>query len=77
MEIKILGTGCPKCKRLEQTARDAATEVGVEATFIKVTDINEITSYPITGTPALVIDGVVKSAGRLPSKAEVIGWLQA
>ena len=77
MEIKILGTGCPKCKRLEQTAREAAAEIGVEATFVKVTDIAEIMSYPITSTPALVVDGAVKSSGRLPSKNEVIGWLRA
>ncbi len=77
MEIKILGTGCPKCKRLEQTAREAAAEIGVEATFIKVTDINEIMSYPIANTPALVVNGAVKSAGRLPSKEEVVGWLRA
>lgn len=77
MEIKILGTGCPKCKRLEQTAREAAKEIGVEATFVKVTDIGEIMNYPIASTPALVVDGVVKSSGRLPNKDEVIGWLRA
>jgi len=77
MEIKILGTGCPKCKRLEQIAREAAGEAGVDATFVKVTDITDIMSYPIASTPALVVDGAVKSSGRLPSKDEVIGWLQA
>jgi len=77
MEIKILGTGCPKCKRLEQIAREAAGEAGVDATFVKVTDINDIMSYPIASTPALVVDGAVKSSGRLPNKEEVIGWLQA
>ncbi|MEJ5311680.1 MAG: thioredoxin family protein [Anaerolineae bacterium] len=77
MEIKILGTGCPKCKRLEQIAREAAGEAGVNATFIKVTDINEIMSYPIASTPALVVNGTVKCSGRLPSKDEVIGWLRA
>jgi small redox-active disulfide protein 2 len=77
MEIKILGTGCPKCKRLEQTARDAAAEIGVEATFIKVSDIDDIMSYPIASTPALVVDGAVKCSGRLPSKDEIIGWLRA
>jgi len=77
MEIKVLGTGCPKCKRLEKTARKAAAEAGVEATFIKVTDINDIMSYPIAGTPALVIDGKVKSSGRLPTAAEIVGWLRA
>ncbi len=76
MEIKILGTGCPKCKRLEQTARDAAAEAGIEAIFVKVADVNEIMTYPIASTPALVVDGEVKSSGRLPSKEEVIGWLK-
>lgn len=77
MEIKILGIGCPKCKRLEQLAREAAAEAGINATFIKVTEMNEIMTYPITSTPALVVDGVVKSSGRLPSKEEIIGWLKA
>ena len=77
MEIKILGTGCPKCKRLEKTARNAADEVGINATFVKVTDVSEIMTYPITSTPALVVDGEVKCSGRLPSKDEVIGWLQS
>ena len=76
MEVKILGTGCPKCKRLERTAREAAAEAGVDATFVKVTDLGEIMSYSITSTPALVIDGDVKCAGRLPRKEEVITWLQ-
>ncbi len=76
MEIKILGAGCPKCKRLERIARDAAEEANVEATFIKVTDFGEIMNYPITSTPALVIDEQVKCSGRLPGKEEVIGWLQ-
>ncbi len=77
LEIKILGTGCPKCKRLEATARKAAEEAGVEATFIKVTDINDIMSYPIASTPALVLNGEVKSSGRLPNTEEIVGWLQA
>jgi small redox-active disulfide protein 2 len=77
LEVKILGTGCPKCKRLEATARRAAEEAGVEATFIKVTDINDIMSYPIASTPALVLNGEVKSSGRLPSTQEIVGWLQA
>lgn len=77
MEIKILGTGCPKCKRLEQTARKAAEEAGIAATFVKVTDINDIMSYPIASTPALVMDGEVKSSGRLPSTQEIVGWLQS
>jgi len=76
MEIKILGTGCPKCKRLEQLARQALEEVGVEATVTKVTDVSAIMAYPIVNTPGLVIDEEVKSSGRLPQKAEIVRWIQ-
>ena len=75
MEVKILGTGCPKCKRLEQLARDAAEEAGVQASFTKVTKMDEILNYPILSTPGLVIDEQLKSSGRLPAKAEIVGWL--
>jgi small redox-active disulfide protein 2 len=76
MEIKILGTGCPKCKRLEQVAREAAAKAGVDASFTKVTSIQEIMTYPIVGTPGLVIDGEVKSSGRIPQLEEVVAWIQ-
>jgi len=76
MEVKILGTGCPKCKRLEQLARDAAEEAGVQASFTKVTSMDEIMEYPILSTPGLVIDEKLKSSGRLPQKAEIVGWLR-
>ena len=75
MDIKILGTGCPRCKRLEKLAREAAAEAGVDATFTKVTDIKGITSYPIISTPGLVIDGQVKSSGRVPRKDEIVAWM--
>lgn len=77
LEVKILGIGCPKCKKLEEIAREAAQEAHVEAQFEKVTDITAITAYPILGTPGLVINGEVVSSGRLPKKEEVIGWLKA
>ena len=76
LEVKILGTGCPKCKRLEQLARDAATEAGVEANFTKVDDVGEIMEYPIISTPGLVINEKVVSSGRLPRKEEVVAWLR-
>jgi len=76
LEIKILGTGCPKCKRLEQLTHEAVAEAGVEATVTKVTDIAAIMAYPIISTPGLVIDEVVKASGQLPQKAEIVGWLQ-
>ena len=76
MEVKVLGTGCPKCKRLEQVAREAAAEVGINATFTKVTSMNDIMAYPIISTPGLVINEEVKSSGRLPRKEEVVAWMK-
>jgi small redox-active disulfide protein 2 len=70
MEVKILGTGCPNCKRLEKVAREALAEMGVEATVTKVTDMVDILAYNIPATPGLVIDEKVVSYGRIPTKAE-------
>ena len=70
MEIKVLGTGCPNCKRLEKVAREALAEMGVEATVSKVTDMMDILAYNIPATPGLVIDEKVVSYGRIPTKAE-------
>ncbi len=77
MEIKILGTGCPKCKRLEAVAREAAEEAGIEATFTKVQDMDGIMAYDITSTPGLVINEEVKSSGRIPRKEEIAEWVRA
>jgi small redox-active disulfide protein 2 len=71
MEIKVLGVGCPNCKRLEKNARAALEGLGVEATVTKVTDIKEITAYNILSTPGLVIDDEVVSSGRVPNTAEI------
>jgi small redox-active disulfide protein 2 len=71
MEIKILGTGCPNCKRVEKRARETLAEMGVEATVTKVTDMVDILSYNIPATPGLVIDGNIVSYGRVPDKAEI------
>ncbi len=76
MEIKILGTSCAKCKRLEQIAREAAAESGASPVITKVQDVEAIMAYPIASTPALVIDEVVKSAGRLPRKEEIVYWIK-
>jgi small redox-active disulfide protein 2 len=75
VSIKVLGTGCPNCKKVEAIARDAVAELGVEARVEKVTDIRAIMGYGIVSTPGLVVDEVVKSAGRIPSKAEVTTWI--
>jgi small redox-active disulfide protein 2 len=71
MEVKILGSGCPNCKRLEKVAREVLTEMGVEAKVTKVTEFTDIMAYDIVTTPGLVIDEKVVSSGRVPSKAEV------
>ena len=75
MVIKVLGSGCPNCKRVEAIARDVLKELGVEASVVKVTDYRAIMSYGIMATPGLVIDEKVVSAGRIPSKAEVTSWV--
>lgn len=77
MEIKILGMGCPKCKRVEALAREAASEVGVNATFTKVEDMDAIMAYDVMSTPALVIDEELKATGRIPRKEEIAEWIRA
>ena len=77
MEIKILGGGCPKCNRLEELARKAAGDLGVEATFTKVKDMDTIMAYDVMSTPALVIDEQVKSSGRIPRREEIAEWIRA
>ena len=71
MKIEILGTGCPKCKKLTELTEEAINELGVSAEIIKVTDINKIIDYGVMVTPALVIDGEVKVVGKIPSKQEI------
>ena len=75
MEIKVLGPGCPKCKQTEQNVKDAVAETGVDATVEKVTDIMEIAGYCVFGTPSVIIDGEVKSVGKIPTKEDVKSWL--
>jgi small redox-active disulfide protein 2 len=76
MKIQILGAGCPKCKLLEQHAREAATAAGVTAEIVKVTDIDDIMNMGVMMTPALAIDGDVKSVGRVMTKDQIISILQ-
>lgn len=71
MEIKILGTGCPKCKTLEKMTREVVEQNGVVADIVKVEDIMEIMRHGVMATPALVVDGVVVIKGRIPSTDEI------
>jgi len=75
LTIKILGSGCANCKRLEQIASKVVSDLAVEAEVIKVTDYNDIMSYNVLSTPGLVIDEKVVSSGRVPSPAEVTTWI--
>ncbi len=70
-KIQILGTGCPKCKKLAANAEAAAQALGLEYEIEKVTDINEIMKAGVMMTPALVVDGDVKSAGKVPSADDI------
>ncbi|HEX5807311.1 MAG TPA: thioredoxin family protein [Anaerolineales bacterium] len=75
LTIKVLGSGCANCKRLEQIARKVISDMSVEADVIKVTDYNDIMSYNILSTPGLVINEKVMSHGRIPTPAEVTTWV--
>ena len=76
MKFTIYGSGCAKCNRLEQLTREAVGELGIEANFEHVKEMDKIMAYPIMTTPALVIDEVVRASGRIPSKDEIAGWLR-
>jgi small redox-active disulfide protein 2 len=76
MLIKILGTGCAKCQRLEQLTREVVAELGIDAQFDHVRDMPAIMAYPVMSTPALVVDEEVMVFGRMPSKEEIAGWLK-
>ena len=73
--VKILGSGCANCKKLEAVARAAAESAGVPAEFVKVTDQLEMLAYDFLSTPALVIGEKVVCSGRIPTQAEVASWL--
>ncbi len=75
MDIKVLGPGCPKCQKTEKIVKDAVAESGVAANVEKVTDAMDIAGYGVFGTPAIVVDGDVKSVGRIPSKADILSWI--
>ncbi|HID29106.1 MAG TPA: thioredoxin family protein [Desulfobacterales bacterium] len=76
MEIKILGPGCPRCEQTGKKVMEAVEEAGVDAQIEKVSDVMEIAKYGVLGTPAVVIDGEVKSVGKVPPVEEIKMWLQ-
>ncbi|MFC1624353.1 thioredoxin family protein [Candidatus Omnitrophota bacterium] len=75
MKIEILGIGCPKCKMLYENAKKAVLEKGSQAEVLKVEDMNKITEYGIMMMPALVIDGVVKTTGKVAFTEEIKKWI--
>jgi len=77
MDIKVLGPGCSNCHKLEALAHDAASELGIDAQFEKVTDMAAIAQYAILHTPGLVVNGKVVASGRIPTKTEIKTWLTA
>lgn len=75
LEIKVLGSGCANCKRLEQLAKKVTAELGVAAEIIKVTDPTKYADYGVLSTPGLVINGKTVSSGRVPSLAEITSYI--
>jgi small redox-active disulfide protein 2 len=71
MKIEILGSGCAKCKSLEKNVRQAVSELGIKAEIVKIEDIAKIVEYGVMGTPAMVVDGVIRSSGKLLDVAAV------
>jgi small redox-active disulfide protein 2 len=76
MEIRILGPGCPRCDEVEKRSIKALAELNVAADVQKITDLKKITEYKIMGTPGLIINGKIKSSGRIPSMDEIKNWIQ-
>jgi len=75
MEIKVLGPGCPKCEQTEKLVQDAIAESGKDISLTKVKDITEIAKHGVFMTPAVVVDGEVKSVGKIPSKEQIQEWI--
>lgn len=77
MEIKVCGPGCASCEKTQKIVAAAITATGVDATLTKVTDFQEIAKLGIFSTPAVIVDGDVKSVGNIPKQAEVEKWISA
>ncbi|MCK5153024.1 MAG: TM0996/MTH895 family glutaredoxin-like protein [Spirochaetales bacterium] len=76
MKIEILGSGCPSCMKLEKNAEAAVKSAGIDAEIVKVTDMTDIMNYGVTRTPALVVDGIVKSSGKVLKADEILKVLK-
>jgi small redox-active disulfide protein 2 len=76
MEIKILGPGCAKCHQVEKIVKEAVAEMGAAADIEHVTDFKRIAEYGVFSTPSVVVDGEVKSVGKIPKKDEIKAWLK-
>lgn len=75
MEIKVLGPGCAKCNKTEKLVREVIKETGMDASVEKITDMMQIASYGIFGTPSVIVDGEVKCTGKVPKKTDIKTWL--
>lgn len=75
-KIEILGMGCQRCHQLLEWTKDAVKELGLEAEVLEVQDITAITNYGVLATPALVVDGIVKIAGKVPKVEEIKEWIK-
>lgn len=75
MDIKVLGPGCAKCSKTEKLVKEVVAETGVEASVEKVTDMMQIASYGVFGTPSVIVDGEVKCSGKVPKKTDIMSWL--
>lgn len=76
MEIKVLGPGCAKCHEAEKLMQAVVEEAGMSATIEKISDFQQIAKHGVFSTPAVIIDGQIKCVGKVPSKAEAMGWLK-
>lgn len=76
MEIKVLGPGCAKCNKTEKLVKEAIQETGADASVEKVTDLMQIASYGVFGTPSVIVDGDVKCTGKVPKKSDIVSWLK-
>lgn len=77
MDIKVLGPGCPKCEQVQNLVMEVLKDSGQEADVEKITDTMQIAGYGVFGTPAVVVDGQVKSVGKIPSKEQIKEWISS